>query len=88
MIAPFAPIEALPRENATGLSYYGIIFVLSLYLQKALGYSTVQAGLAFLPLTGTFIASNIASGWMAGRIGSRAPMILGCLIGAEPWSNL
>jgi len=40
-------------------TYYGIIFVLSLYLQNALGYSTVQAGLAFLPLTGTFIASNI-----------------------------
>jgi MFS transporter, DHA2 family, methylenomycin A resistance protein len=63
-------------------SYYGIIFVLSLYLQKALGYSTVQAGLAFLPLTGTFIVSNIASGWMAGRMGSRVPMILGALIGA------
>ena len=63
-------------------SYYGIIFVLSLYLQRALGYSTVQAGLAFLPLTGTFIASNIASGWMVGRMGSRAPMILGGLLGA------
>ncbi len=62
-------------------SYYGIIFVLSLYLQKTLGYSAVQAGLAFLPLTGTFIASNIASGWMAGRTGSRAPMVLGGLIG-------
>jgi MFS transporter, DHA2 family, methylenomycin A resistance protein len=61
-------------------TYYGIIFVLSLYLQKALGYSTVQAGLAFLPLTGTFIVSNMASGWMAGRIGSRPPMILGGLI--------
>jgi MFS transporter, DHA2 family, methylenomycin A resistance protein len=61
-------------------SYYGIIFVLSLYLQKAMGYSTVQAGLAFIPLTGTFIVSNIASGWMAGRTGSRAPMILGGLI--------
>jgi MFS transporter, DHA2 family, methylenomycin A resistance protein len=69
-------------------TYYGIIFVLSLYLQKALGYSTVQAGLAFLPLTGTFIASNIASGWLAGRIGSRAPMILGSLIGALGYSLL
>jgi DHA2 family methylenomycin A resistance protein-like MFS transporter len=63
-------------------AYYGIIFVLSLYLQKALGFSTVQAGLAFLPLTGTFIASNMASGWLAARTGSRAPMILGGLIGA------
>ena len=62
-------------------SYYGIIFVLSLYLQKAMGYSTVQAGLAFLPLTGTFIASNIVSGWMAGRTGSRVPMVVGGLIG-------
>src|SRR3984957_323889 len=63
-------------------AYYGIIFVLSLYLQRALGYSTVQAGLAFLPLTGAFIVSNIASGWMVGRTGSRLPMVLGGLIGA------
>jgi MFS transporter, DHA2 family, methylenomycin A resistance protein len=69
-------------------TYYGIIFVLSLYLQKAMGYTTVQAGLAFLPLTGTFIASNMASGWMAGRIGSRAPMILGGLIGAVGYGLL
>jgi DHA2 family methylenomycin A resistance protein-like MFS transporter len=63
-------------------AYYGIIFVLSLYLQKTMGYSTIQAGLAFLPLTGTFIASNMASGWMVGKTGSRAPMVLGALIGA------
>ncbi|MBV8641280.1 MAG: MFS transporter [Verrucomicrobia bacterium] len=69
-------------------TYYGTIFVLSLYLQKALGYSTVQAGLAFLPLTGTFIASNIASGWIAGRTGSRTPMILGGLIGAVGYALL
>jgi DHA2 family methylenomycin A resistance protein-like MFS transporter len=69
-------------------TYYGIIFVLSLYLQKALGYSTVQAGLTFLPLTGTFIASNLASGWLAGRIGPRAPMILGGLIAAAGYGLL
>ena len=62
--------------------------MLSLYLQKALGYSTVQAGLAFLPLTGTFIASNIGSGWMTSRTGSRAPMILGGLIGAIGYALL
>ena len=69
-------------------AYYGIIFVLSLYLQRALGYSTVQAGLAFLPLTGTFIVSNIASGWMVGRTGSRLPMVLGGLIGAVGYALL
>jgi len=69
-------------------TYYGTIFVLSLYLQKTLGYSTAKAGLAFLPLTGTFIASNVASGWMAGRIGSRAPMIFGGLTGAVGYALL
>jgi DHA2 family methylenomycin A resistance protein-like MFS transporter len=53
-----------------------------------LGYSTAKAGLAFLPLTGTFIASNVASGWMAGRIGSRAPMIFGGLTGAVGYALL
>jgi MFS transporter, DHA2 family, methylenomycin A resistance protein len=76
----FAP--AMVFGVLVNCSYYGIIFVLSLYLQRALAYSTVQAGLAFLPLTSTFIASNIASGWMVGRMGPRAPMILGGLIGA------
>jgi MFS transporter, DHA2 family, methylenomycin A resistance protein len=88
---PMLPLHFFRRPGFTpaiifgvlvNCTYYGIIFVLSLYLQKALGYSTVQAGLAFLPLTGTFIASNIASGWMTSRTGSRSPMVLGGLIGA------
>ena len=64
------------------LTYYGVIFVLSLYLQQARGYSALQAGLAYLPLTGTFIISNVISGWLIGRAGSRLPMTLGALIAA------
>src|SRR6202043_926668 len=82
----FAP--AIVFGVLANCTYYGIIFVLSLYLQKALGYSTVQAGLAFLPLTGTFIVSNIASGWMVGRMGSRPPMIFGGIIGTVGYSLL
>jgi DHA2 family methylenomycin A resistance protein-like MFS transporter len=70
------------------LTYYGIIFVLSLYLQEARGYSVLQAGLAYLPLTATFIASNLASGWIAGRVGSRTPMMSGALIGATGFALL
>jgi DHA2 family methylenomycin A resistance protein-like MFS transporter len=69
-------------------TYYGVIFVLSLYLQRARGYSTLQAGLAFLPLTATFIISNIASGWICSRAGLRLPMIVGSLIGALGFSLL
>jgi len=64
------------------LTYYGIVFVLSLYLQRVLGYSAFAAGLAYLPLTATFIVSNVASGWVIGRAGTRRPMIAGALVGA------
>jgi MFS transporter, DHA2 family, methylenomycin A resistance protein len=88
---PMLPIDLFRRPSfgaavvfgiLVNLTYYGVIFVLSLYLQRALGYSAPAAGLAFLPLTATFIVSNVASGWMTGRIGSRAPMICGGLVGA------
>lgn len=61
------------------LTYYGMVFVLSLYLQRARGYTPLQAGLAFLPLTGGFLISNVASGWVVGRFGVRVPMIAGAI---------
>jgi len=70
------------------LTYYGIVFVLSLYLQRVLGYSALAAGLAYLPLTATFIVSNVASGWLAGRVGTRGPMIAGALVGAGGFALL
>jgi MFS transporter, DHA2 family, methylenomycin A resistance protein len=67
---------------AVNLSYYGVIFVLSFYLQHAKHYSALQAGLSFLPLTATFILSNMLSGRMAARLGPRPPMVLGAAVGA------
>ncbi|WP_233834519.1 MFS transporter [Paraburkholderia sp. ZP32-5] len=61
------------------LTYYGMVFVLSLYLQRVRGYTPLQAGLAFLPLTGGFLISNVASGWVIGRFGVRVPMIVGAI---------
>jgi DHA2 family methylenomycin A resistance protein-like MFS transporter len=69
-------------------AYYGVIFVLSFYLQKVRGFSVMHAGLVFLPLTGTFIFSNIASGRLQARLGSRIPMIVGGLIGAAGYALL
>jgi len=69
-------------------AYYGVIFVLSFYLQKVRGFSVMHAGLVFLPLTGTFIFSNIASGRMQARLGSRKPMVVGGLIGAAGYALL
>jgi DHA2 family methylenomycin A resistance protein-like MFS transporter len=61
-------------------SFYGMIFVLSLYLQQACGYSALGTGLAYLPLMTTFIFSNVASGMVASRTGPRLPMISGAII--------
>ena len=67
---------------AVNLTYYGLIFILSLYLQHICRYTATQAGLAFLPLTATFVVANLISGWMVGHYGSRLPMLLGAQIGA------
>ncbi|HET6336459.1 MAG TPA: MFS transporter [Polyangiales bacterium] len=73
---------------AVNLSYYGIVFVLSLYLQRVQGYSALRAGLAYLPLTATFFAINVWSGQLIGRVGVRKPMLFGALIDASGFALL
>ena len=68
--------------------YYGVIFVLSFYLQKGRGYSVFETGLTFLPLTGTAIISNIASGRLSARTGLRVPMVAGSLIACTGYALL
>jgi DHA2 family methylenomycin A resistance protein-like MFS transporter len=95
--APMLPLSffALPNVSAAtvfgilvNFTYYGVVFVLSFYLQQTHGYSPLRAGAAYLPLTVTFIFSNLSSGWMAGRFGPRTPMVLGALIGAAGFGLL
>lgn len=95
--APMLPLElfhSVPFSGAVlfgvlvNFAYYGVIFVLSFYLQRVRGFSVIQTGLTFLPLTGTFIFSNIASGWLSARTGLRTPMVLGGLIGSAGYALL
>jgi len=69
-------------------AYYGAVFVLSLYLQNVLHYSSVHAGLAFLPLTGGFVISNYASGKLMARYGIRLPLIAGAALAAIGYAGL
>ena len=82
----FAPSVAF--GVLVNLTYYGVVFVLTLYLQRVLGYRPLAAGLAYLPLTATFIVSNVASGWIIGHFGARRPMIVGALIGTGGFALL
>ena len=70
------------------LTYYGTVFVLALYLQHARGETPLQAGLAFLPLTGGFLLSNIVSGHVVAHHGTRRPMVIGALIAGAGYALL
>jgi DHA2 family methylenomycin A resistance protein-like MFS transporter len=69
-------------------AYYGVVFIFSLYLQQWRGMSAMQAGVVFLPLTGTFIVSNLISGKVVAHYGTRVPMIVGALVAAAGYAVL
>jgi predicted MFS family arabinose efflux permease len=54
-----------------GLAMFGTFFYVSLYVQQVLGYSPVQAGATFLPMTILVIALAPRMGSLADRFGSR-----------------
>ena len=61
----------------TNFAFYGLMFVLSLFFQTAKGYSPLQTGLAFLPMTVLIAAGNLVAGALTARFGPRLPMMLG-----------
>lgn len=94
---PMLPLSLFRRRTfstavlfglCVNLTYYGTVFVLALYLQRVRGESALQAGLAFLPLTGGFLLSNLASGRAVARYGPRAPMVAGALVAALGYGSL
>jgi MFS family permease len=59
------------------LAMFGVFFFVSLYMQDILGYSAVQAGAAFLPMTLLIILVAPLAGRLTDRIGSRGFMTAG-----------
>ncbi|MDX7952879.1 MFS transporter [Lichenihabitans sp. Uapishka_5] len=64
------------------VTLYGMMFVLSLYLQRVRGFDGPVLGLAYLPLTATFVAVNLVNARMVRLFGSRACMVGGFLMDA------
>ncbi len=62
------------------LAMFGVFFFVSLYMQNILGYSAVQAGAAFLPMTLMVIIGAPIAGKASDRIGSRWLMTAGMLL--------
>lgn len=73
--------RAVSGANVVALASTGVIagqaFFSTLYLQQILGFSPIETGLSFLPLSvAAFVGSGIAS-QLAGRIGTRLPLAVG-----------
>ncbi|HEX7865377.1 MAG TPA: MFS transporter [Variovorax sp.] len=69
------------------ITFYGSIFVLSLYFQHSKGYTPTETGLALLPFTVIMLA-NLASGRLAKRFSQRTPVIAGFLLSALAFALL
>jgi EmrB/QacA subfamily drug resistance transporter len=62
------------------LAMFGVFFFVSLYMQNILGFSAVQAGAAFLPMTVLIILIAPFAGRTTDRIGSRWLMTAGMIL--------
>jgi EmrB/QacA subfamily drug resistance transporter len=62
------------------LAMFGVFFFVSLYMQNVLGYSAVQAGAAFLPMTVLVIIVAPVAGKLSDRHGSRWLMVTGMIL--------
>jgi MFS family permease len=62
------------------LAMFGVFFFVSLYMQNILGYSAVQTGAAFLPMTVLIILAAPMAGKASDRFGSRWLMTAGMVL--------
>ena len=87
--APMLPLELFRSPTYAGanlvmllvaLAMFGVFFFLSLYMQNVLGYSAVQTGAAFLPMTILIILIAPIAGRTSDRFGSRGLMTAGMVL--------
>jgi EmrB/QacA subfamily drug resistance transporter len=87
--APMLPLDLFRSGTYTGanlvillvaLAMFGVFFFVSLYMQNILGYSAVQTGAAFLPMTILIILVAPIAGKTSDRFGSRGLMTAGMIL--------
>ncbi|MFM9595066.1 MFS transporter [Streptomyces scabiei] len=84
---PLLPLRVLLDRNRgasfiavliSGAGMFGVFLFLTYYLQQSLGYTPIETGLAFLPMTGALVISSaLATGVLLPRIGPKPVVPLG-----------
>jgi EmrB/QacA subfamily drug resistance transporter len=79
-------VKGLAAADATQLigmaGFFSMFFFLTLYMQQVLGYSPIQAGAAYLPVTASLALAAGMSSQLFGRIGTRPVIVTGALLSA------
>ena len=79
-------VKGIAAADATQLvalaGFLPMFFFLTLYMQTVLGYSPIQTGVAYLPLTGGFIIVASISSQLFARIGTKPVVVVGMVISA------
>jgi EmrB/QacA subfamily drug resistance transporter len=87
--APLVPLRIFKNRPVTaanvvvfcmGAAAFAMWYFLSLYLQQVLGYDPIEAGLAFLPMTGAIIATSQLASRLTGRFGPGVVLSTGMLL--------
>ncbi|RZI56133.1 MAG: MFS transporter, partial [Pseudomonas sp.] len=65
---------------AINLTFYGTVFVFSIYFQSFLHYDAFRTGIAFIPLTAVLTVSTMISSRIAKRVGATRIITAGFLI--------
>jgi len=77
-------VKGLAAADATWLigmaGFFSMFFFLTLYMQEVLGFSPIQAGAAFLPVTVCLALSSGISSQLFARIGTRPVIVAGALL--------
>jgi EmrB/QacA subfamily drug resistance transporter len=60
-----------------GCGVFAMWYFISLYLQQVLGFTPIEAGLSFLPMTGAIIVASTFAGRLTARIGPGPILALG-----------
>ncbi|TGY32928.1 MFS transporter [Microbacterium laevaniformans] len=77
LLAPRPMRIAILASFAFIFSWYGTVFLTTLYLQQRLGMPPLLAGLVFVPSALLAIVGNLISGPLANRYAARAPVAVG-----------
>src|SRR3954452_14150160 len=88
---PLVPLRVFRSRTLTGANVvvfllgcavFAMWYFVSLYMQQVLGYTPIQAGLAFVPMTAMIIIGSAIAGKLVTRIGAGPMLVAGMALQA------